>query len=146
VFDYRDPDVISKIQTWAGGELVYGLDCISEDSTVPLASNSLTGGRLVLLLSGSTSNPKNNPKVELKPMLLYTAMGKPFTKFGQTFPAIPEDAKWGRWWWKLCTQLVAEQKLKAPKVTIIGGLVDYQIGLDRLEKGQVKAEKLVMKW
>jgi len=86
VFDYRDPQVVEKIKSWANGELVYGFDCISEDSTVPVASNAMTGGSLVLLLSSSVANPKNNPNVKLIPILLYTALGKKFTKFGREFP------------------------------------------------------------
>ncbi|KAJ3303846.1 hypothetical protein HDV03_003415 [Kappamyces sp. JEL0829] len=145
VFDYRDADVVQKIRAWADNELVYGLDCISEDSTVPLASQSMTGGQLVLLLSSSVANPANNPAVTLKPMLLYTTMGKAFTKMGNTVPAIPEDARWGAWWWKECTRLCAEGKLRPPRITVVGGLESFSTGFDRLEKGQVKAGKLVLK-
>ena len=146
VFDYRDPEAGAKILAWAGGELVNGLDCISEDSTVPLASNAMTGGTLVLLLSGSVQHKDNNPKVALKPMLLYTAMGKAFTKFGQTFPASPVDYEWGCKWNELCSRLVAENKLRAPKLKITGGLESFQIGFDLLEQKKVRAEKVVMKW
>jgi NADPH:quinone reductase-like Zn-dependent oxidoreductase len=146
VFDYRDVDAGVKIRAWAGGELVNGLDCISEDTTVPLASHAMTGGTLVLLLSAAAQHKDNNPKVTTKAMLLYTSMGKEFTKFGQTFPFSPVDYQWGCWWNELCTRLVAAKKIHAPKLKLIGGLESFQVGFDLLEQNQVKAEKLVMKW
>jgi NADPH:quinone reductase-like Zn-dependent oxidoreductase len=146
VFDYRDPEAGEKIRAWAGGELVYGLDCISEESTVPLASNAMTGGTLVLLLGAAAGHEDNNPAVTMKPMLLYTSMGKAFTKFGQTFPFSAEDYKWGCWWQELCTRLVAAGRIHAPKLRLIGGLESFQTGFDLLEQNQVKAEKVVMKW
>lgn len=146
VFDYRDADAGGKIRAWAGGELVYGLDCISEDSTVPLASNAMTGGTLVLLLSGAAKHKDNNPRVTTKPMLLYTSMGKAFTKFGQTFPFSEVDYAWGCKWNELCTRLVAEHKIRAPKLRITGGLESFQVGFDLLEQKKVRAEKVVMKW
>jgi NADPH:quinone reductase-like Zn-dependent oxidoreductase len=146
VFDYRDGEAGAKIRAWAGGELLHGLDCISEETTVPLASHAMTGGTLVLLLSAAAQHKDNNPKVATRPMLLYTSMGKAFTKFGQKFPFSPEDYQWGCWWQELCTRLVAAQKLHAPKLTIIGGLERFQTGFDRLEQNKVQAEKLVMTW
>jgi NADPH:quinone reductase-like Zn-dependent oxidoreductase len=146
VFDYRDPGAGAKILAWAGGELVHGLDCISEDSTVPLASNAMSGGTLVLLLSMSAQHKDNNPKVTMKPMLLYTSMGKAFTKFGQTFPRSQVDYEWGCRWNELCSRLVAEDKLHAPKRNNTGGLESFQVGFDLLEQRKVRAEKVVMTW
>jgi NADPH:quinone reductase-like Zn-dependent oxidoreductase len=144
VFDYRDSEVSKKILHWAGGELVYGLDCISEESTVPIASNSMTGGTLVLLLSGAISHPDNNKVVQLKPMLLYTALGKEFTKFGTFFPASPEDYKWGCWWWKLCANLVKKGQLRAPRLKKIGGLEHFEEAFQLLIENKVKAEKCIL--
>lgn len=41
--------------------------------------------------------------------------------------------------------MTAEGRLKAPKITVIGGLESFQVGFDKLEGQLVKAEKLVMK-
>lgn len=143
-FDYRDPDAGKKIKAWSGGELVYGLDCISDNSTVPLSSNAMTGGTLVLLLSGAAKNPENNPKVKLHPMLLYTSMGEDFTMGGTFFPASETDYKWGTWWWNLCTELTAQGALKAPSLKVVGDVSAFQAAFDALEQGKVKAEKLIL--
>jgi NADPH:quinone reductase-like Zn-dependent oxidoreductase len=144
VFDYKDPQVTQKIKDWANNELVYGLDCISENSTVPLASQSMTGGKLVLLLSEAVKNPENNPSVTLKPMLLYTALGKSFVKFGNTFPAVEEDYKWNVWWWELCGKLTKKGQLRAPRLRKLGSLEQYPQAFELLQAGKVKAEKLIM--
>ena len=144
-FDYRDPEAGKKIKEWAGGELVYGLDCISENTTVPLASNAMTGGTLVLLLSGAVKHPANNPNVKLHPMLLYTSMGEEFVMGGNVFPASETDYKWGVWWWNLCSQLTLKGQVTAPNLKVLEGLSAFQTAFDALEQGKVKAEKLILK-
>ncbi|KAI8909224.1 GroES-like protein, partial [Gorgonomyces haynaldii] len=143
-FDYRDPEVISKIRKWADNDLVYGLDCISEASTIPLATQALTGGNLILLLGPPEDKTGLNPSVTLQQVLLYTYFGKEFAWGPRKFPAVPEHRVFLTKWAKLVTELSAKHHLVGNKATVIGNLGDFQIAFDRLEKGQVKAEKLVM--
>ncbi|KAJ3272408.1 Polypeptide release factor (eRF1) in translation termination [Terramyces sp. JEL0728] len=144
VFDYRDPEVSKKILEWAGNDLTFGLDAISENNTVPLASNSMTGGKLVLLLGQSKDLAENNKNVQMVPMMYYTALGKPFTKMGFTTPAFPEHKKHTEWWAAYLTKLLQEKKLVFQKITSIGGLEKFQVGFDNLEAGKAKAEKYVL--
>ncbi|KAJ3325443.1 hypothetical protein HDV06_004302 [Boothiomyces sp. JEL0866] len=146
VFDYRDPEVSKKILEWAGNDLTYGLDAISEPNTVPLASHSMSGGKLVLLLGTAKDLAENNKNVQMVPMMYYTALGKPFTKMGFTTPAFPEHKKHAEWWARLLTKLLIEKKLVFQKITSVGGLENFQVAFDNLAAGKAKAEKYVMEW
>lgn len=146
VFDYRDPKVSEKILEWADNELIYGMDCISEDSTVPLASRSMTSGMLVCLLTAALKHKDINPNVTMTSVLLYQIFNKPFNFFGQSFPASLPDYEFGKWWQDTVSQLVADKKLKTPRITILeGGLSAFQEGFDTLEQGKIRMGKLVMR-
>ncbi|VDC06799.1 unnamed protein product [Peniophora sp. CBMAI 1063] len=96
VFDYKDPDVVSKIREAAGEQgIIYGLDSVSEQSSTTStidAMSSTRDGHLMILLPvpDETQNRRPNIKVELA--LAYTVLGYPvFFAHVVHMPAKPDD-------------------------------------------------------
>jgi NADPH:quinone reductase-like Zn-dependent oxidoreductase len=52
VFDYKDPEVVSKIKAETGGALELAVDCVSIQNTAKLIGESLSdkGGRVAVIL------------------------------------------------------------------------------------------------
>ncbi|VDC06820.1 unnamed protein product [Peniophora sp. CBMAI 1063] len=96
VFDYKDPEVASKIQAAAGEKgIIYALDTVAEngttDTTIDAMSHTRDSKVIVLLpVSDATQKRRSNVKVELT--LGYTILGYPI-HFAHTahFPARPDD-------------------------------------------------------
>jgi NADPH:quinone reductase-like Zn-dependent oxidoreductase len=138
IFDYRDPEVSKKIKDWAKGELLYGLDCISDETTVPSATNSMTGGTICLLSTAAMKHPDNNKAVSFKSMALYTILGKEFFTFGNHFPANQEDFKWASTFFELCTTLVTKGDLRVPPLRKFQGLERYEDAFELLIQNKIK--------
>lgn len=78
--------------------------------------------------------------------MAYTAMGEPYTKFGQDVAAVPEDYRKASEFFEIAGKLLAEGKLKAhpPKVNEGGaGLEGVLKGLQTMREGKVSGFKLV---
>ena len=60
-FDYKDSDVIEQIKNAAGGELEYGIDCVSKPETVgQLAKAFGSNGKIGLILPVDKSKSGDN--------------------------------------------------------------------------------------
>ena len=65
------------------------------------------------------------PRKDIVPtsVLAYTTLGKPFTKWGIDFPAIPAHFDYGVMFWKLSQKLLEEGKIRPHPVAMgKGGL------------------------
>ena len=77
-------------------------------------------------------------------MLLYTALGRPFTMFGTDFPAAPSDKAQIAAFCEIMPRLVEQGRLKPnPLKTWEGGLAAIPEGLQYIKEGKNSAEKLV---
>jgi NADPH:quinone reductase-like Zn-dependent oxidoreductase len=69
-FDYHDSDVIDQIKNAAGGEVEYGIDCVSEPKTVAQASQAFSSnGKIGLILPLDRS--KSGDSLEHKHVMMY---------------------------------------------------------------------------
>jgi len=79
--------------------------------------------------------------------MAYSVLNEPLSYFGkERIPAKPEDWEFGKMFWELTRELLADGKLKVHKPTVDkfgSGFEGLVKGLDALRKGEVSGEKLV---
>ena len=140
VFDYRDPQVVSKIVAAAkeaGTPITLGFDTITEGDTAPKSSEIILasggkGGKLVIVLDW----PGDAPKPE-------------GLEISQTIAARhgTDQSEIGEWLFNdyLRESLVDGTIVSAPKIEVVpGGLDAAQTAFDKLKAG-VSGTKLVIK-
>ncbi|KAJ7841308.1 zinc-binding oxidoreductase ToxD [Mycena olivaceomarginata] len=140
VFDYRDPQVTSKIRAWADNQLAHAVDCISDATTTRQVTECMgpEGGAVALVLS----EPINAPNVQARFDLVYTLLGKAF-EFPRPYAANPEHYAFGKASAQLFTQLLREGKLKTTPLKLVpNGLTDVGEWLEYMKQGKVSAEKI----
>ncbi|KAI0308781.1 hypothetical protein OF83DRAFT_1073031, partial [Amylostereum chailletii] len=159
VFDYKDPRVVEKIREAAGAEGVFAaFDTPSEAGSTDQSIDSIgaQSGRVITLLPPSDASKTRRADVSVEFTLGYTLLGYAITFAGTlSYPAMPEDnIAAGAW---MANELPAlldgwdttkggSPKLKAPKLRVLeGGLDRIHEGLEIMQKGDYKAEKLVYK-
>ncbi|KAJ3329794.1 hypothetical protein HDU76_007128 [Blyttiomyces sp. JEL0837] len=147
VFDYKDPDVASKIVAAAADakvSLAHGFDCVSTgDSTVLVSKCLQKGGKICTLLT--TTGPYEND-VTVAVTLIYTVFGTAFEFIGNSFPASKEDHAFASTYSERLTGYLAEGKILPNKKRVMeGGLKGLLEGMKVLESGSYSAEKLVAK-
>ena len=144
-FDYRDPNVISRIQEATNGQLAYAFDCISEkESTTQVCSTLTTNdAHLATVLPFSTNVLPVN--ITEHRILVYTIFGMERVLFGKYFPASSRDKEFAGKFYKLLTDyLLPTGALKPNRVVKMpGGLNGIDDGFKRMMENKVAAEKLV---
>lgn len=94
-FDYKDADVVSKIQKAAGEKgVTLGLDTVAERGSTEKVIDSMyeRGGKVMTLLPVPDEIAKRRGEVEVEFVLAYTLGGHELTFARQLpFPAIPSD-------------------------------------------------------
>ncbi|KAI0069768.1 GroES-like protein [Panus rudis PR-1116 ss-1] len=147
VFDYRDPDVVSKIKSLTGDSIHKALDTISTESSQVLSVKTFAPGpgKLLTILAPSSSAQKVNPEVELQFTLLTTVLGRAFDFIGKHFPASPEDKAHMVQFLKKLPGFVKEGKIKPNPVKLwpVNGLDAIPEGLQYLREGKNSGEKVV---
>ncbi|WOO80855.1 Protein TOXD [Vanrija pseudolonga] len=152
VFDYKDADaVVANVLKVTGGGVSRALDTISEGNSQEITIKTFgpKGGQLNLLLPADPVAQSLRPDVNVVFLLAYTLFGLEFN-FGerdQTFmlPAVKEDLEFHREAVSKTAALVENFGLKAPPVTIRGGLEDIPAGFQEMQEGKVSAKRLVYK-
>ncbi|KAJ5814240.1 uncharacterized protein N7503_000990 [Penicillium pulvis] len=146
-FDYMDPDVGSKIRDLTRNELRYAWDTISIPASAQICADALSS-RSGLGLRYGNLLPVKSPRedVETITTVMYTAFGKYF-KFGdQDMHASQEDYEFGRMFYALAEQLMAEGKLQThPEIVGEDGLDGAVKGFELMKAGQVMGQKLVFR-
>jgi len=147
VFDYRDPDAISKIKQLTKDSIHTVVDTISEDSSQIFAVNTLAPGpgKVLVLLGVNPKAASLRSDASFIHTLLYTAFGRPFPLGDRTIPGLPQDKiQVSNFLIDKFSSLVKEGKLKPMPVKLReGGLDGINDGLDYMVAGKVSAEKLV---
>lgn len=144
-FDYKDPNVVSKINQATNYNLAYAFDCISEKDSTRQVCATLTekNSQLCTVLPFITSQIP--PHIKERRVLMYTMFGTERNLFGQLYIAKPEDKEFAERFYKLLSDfLLPEGILKPNRVTkISGGLTGVEEGFKRMMENKVAAEKFV---
>ncbi|KAH7417245.1 chaperonin 10-like protein [Cadophora sp. MPI-SDFR-AT-0126] len=148
-FDYKSPTCAKDIQEWSGGNIKHALDCISEGDSpkITVGAMSPSGGVYSTLLPVPADQVKSvNDKVDMKSTLGYTVVGEDFRFGPNKIEAKPEDFEFGKMFWELARELLAQGKVKVhkPSVNKYGkGFEGILKGMEEMKNGNVSGEKLV---
>ncbi|KAI0070947.1 GroES-like protein [Panus rudis PR-1116 ss-1] len=146
VFDYKDPDVVSKIKEVTKDSITKGLETIGteQSQSISLRSFSSAPGKLVTILS-PTNAASVAPHVQLQPTLIYTALGRAFDFVSRQFPVVPEDRAHMVSFLKKVPQLVKDGAVKPNPVKLwpTPGLEAITEGLQYVKEGKNSGEKVV---
>lgn len=144
-FDYRDPDVVSKIKQAAKDNLAYAFDCISEKEATRQVCATLTSSNshVCTVLPFITSEIPSH--VQEHRVLMYTIFGNERNLFGKFYKAKSEDKEFAEKFYKLLSNvLLPEGLLKPNRVSKIpNGLNGVEKGFKRMMENKIAAEKLV---
>lgn len=146
VFDYKDPDVTTKIKDYAKGSIVYGFDTVANKTSFQAVYDASEGADEVYLdtllgLSGLDITEKPGRKVHYGETLAYLVFGKD-VNFGHVFKYSDELlADYNSLWPKV---VAAVPKLKHNKLRVLEpGLATASEALTLLQQDKVSGEKLV---
>ncbi|KAF2157080.1 GroES-like protein [Myriangium duriaei CBS 260.36] len=143
-FDYRDPEVVAKIREYTGDNLHKVFDTISEGDSGRISGQALSsrgGGKISTLLGGVNAGRDD---VKVQATLAYSITGEDYEIRGNKLPAAPQDFEFGKQFWALAEQLLADGKIKVhPPEVKAGGLDKIVEGLDDLRQGRVSGKKVV---
>ncbi|KAH9938112.1 GroES-like protein [Fomitopsis serialis] len=145
VFDYKDPDVVSKIKEVTGDSLHVGFDTISvpESQVLTVKSFASGPGKLIVIQQPEDDAKKVNTEVAIEHTLIYTALGKEL-KLGNGYPPIPEDRAHMAQFLKKVPGLVSSGAIKPNPIRLWeGGLEAIPAGFLYMKEGKVTGEKLV---
>ncbi|KAL2159530.1 hypothetical protein VTH06DRAFT_2535 [Thermothelomyces fergusii] len=152
VFDYHSPTVVQDIKAWSANPdaLTLAWDCHASDDAARISAAALSttqeGHYRALLVVNDDVVRGANPKVDNGFTLAYTIFGEDFEK-SRLFPAKQEDFEFGKQFWELARDLLAQGKLKTarPDINRDGkkGLEGVLDGLQQLKEGKVSGTKLV---
>jgi len=135
VFDYKDPEVASKIKQASGGKIQYGVDCISENGTTKTAAQAFRGdgGKLATLLPVKQEGEGWPSNVEIIHCLIYAALKKSNEGDHEVITSWNEDLP----------GFIESGRIKANPVVHRGeGLDKIGEGLEYLKSGKASGEKL----
>ncbi|KAH9844380.1 GroES-like protein [Rhodofomes roseus] len=146
VFDYRDPDVVSKIKETTKNSLHHALDTISQESTQTLALNSYGPGpgKLITIQPLQEKAKQLRDDVEKQITLIYTSLGREVNWNGIIFKASPEDHAHMAQFLSKTPGLVASGTVKPNPIKVWeGGLNAISDGLQHMREGKHSGEKIV---
>ncbi|KAI0748383.1 GroES-like protein [Daedaleopsis nitida] len=135
VFDYTDPEVVSKIKKVTGDSVIKALDTISLQESQRITAEALSPE------SGAT----NRKDVKFRPTLIYTAIARA-SPFGhhQYYGIAKEDRAHMAAFLKKVPQLVQDGLVQPlPIMVCEGGLAAVPEGLQCLCEGKISAKKIV---
>ena len=167
VFDYRAPDVVTKIKGATGDSIRVAFDTISETDSQRIAAASISpeGGKLGVILRPQPEaigrkdveviracsrrlclwGTAHTRILAITVTLLYTAQGRPLD-YGPNihFPAKPEDRAQIAAFLKKAPQLVKDGAVRPITIKLWdGGLAAIADGFQYMRDGKVSAEKIV---
>ncbi|KAL1723717.1 chaperonin 10-like protein [Schizophyllum commune] len=155
-FDYKDPDIVSKIHAAAGPDgIIHGLDTIAGGGTVEKTIDAMSktrGGKVITTLQISEEVAKRRADVSAEFTLVYTEIGREIVfGSGQRLPAMPEDEARALDYVANDQPKVLEgwkagqgaPTFKAQRLRKLHGLENIQEGLKIMAEGNYGREKLV---
>ncbi|KAI1042522.1 hypothetical protein LB505_010889 [Fusarium chuoi] len=145
VVDYKDPDAGRKIREYTKNKLRLAWDTISIPDSARICAEALTSCSSSNPVYGSLL-PTKNPRADVTSIatVFHTTFGRTFDFGGQHMPASKDDYEFGKSFYGLAEQLIAQGRIQPhPGRVGGGGLRGVIDGLAELEAGKVQGEKLV---
>jgi hypothetical protein len=144
-YDYHSATATADIIAAHPG-ITKAQDCIGKGPTLKMCCDILagSGGTVISLIPLGAKSTR--PNVEVKTVLAYTLMGKPFQwlpPLGPKWPAYPEHRAAGVRFGKMVPSLLKTYK-PPPTRLLKGGFDAILPGLEELRTGKVSGEKLVV--
>ncbi|KAK2008308.1 zinc-binding dehydrogenase [Colletotrichum eremochloae] len=148
VFDRRDPQCAEKIRAYTSNNLSYALDCITtvESTETCFKAIGRAGGKYVSL------DPFQEHVATRKVVKTDWVLGPAIFGQGSTWPAPygrPADSElkdFGAKLWAIAQKLVDKGVLQHHPLQVLeGGFETVIRGMERVKKGQVSGEKIVVR-
>lgn len=152
VFDYHTPaeELAKEIKARTDNNLTIAWDCSPTPESTQLSaaamSDSQPGVYGALLPVKDETLKAVNPNVSGGFTMGYTVFGEAFKRGGRDYPAKPEDKEFGKAFWDLSRDLLAQGKFKVARTSVNQGgegLEGVLKGLEDLRNGKVSGTKLV---
>ncbi|KAL4245995.1 zinc-containing alcohol dehydrogenase family protein [Abortiporus biennis] len=146
IFDYKDPEVSSKIKAVTKDTLHHVFDTICTLQTQTLAMKTFAPGpgKLIVIQPPQPDAQILREDVQIDHVLIYTALGRDFVLFGKFYPAAPEDRVHMVQFLKKVPALVEKGLVKPNPVKLWeGGLASINDGLRYMKEGKNSGEKIV---
>ncbi|KAF7789409.1 hypothetical protein EIP86_000353 [Pleurotus ostreatoroseus] len=146
VVDYNDPEAPKKIAEATGNTIHKAFDAISEASSQKIIIQAFApgAGKIVATLPPNPEAQALRGDVLIQPTLIYTALGREFTLWGQPFPASVEDKQHMADFLTKAPEFVRTGAVK-PNPTKLweGGLEGIPGGLQYMMEGKNSGEKII---
>jgi len=145
VFDYKDPDIVSKVKEVTKNSLHCGFDtiCQLQTQTLSLKCFGPGPGKLIVIQPPQEEAQKLREDVRIQHTLIYTSLGRAFD-LGQHYPAAPEDRSHMTEFLKKVPGFVKSGGIKPNPVKLWeGGLESITDGLQYMREGKNSGEKIV---
>jgi NADPH:quinone reductase-like Zn-dependent oxidoreductase len=149
VFDYNSPTCSKEILEYTNDKLAHVFDCISEGESTKVSVEAMgtQGGTYTTLLPVPIKTVQDiNENVQMGYTLAYTVVGEAFKIGPKDVPAKPQDFEFGKMFWELARQLLAEGKVKVHRISVNEtgkGLEGVLKGIELMRQGKVSGRKLV---
>ncbi|KAI0070949.1 GroES-like protein [Panus rudis PR-1116 ss-1] len=147
VFDYKDPDVVSKVKAATGDSIHRGFDTISKSSSQILSAKFFapSPGKLIVILIPESTVKDIKPDLDLQLTLIYTVQGRSFDFFNTYFETSLEDKAHMVQFLKKVPGLVKEGKVRPNPVKLWPGtgLETIHEGMQYMKEGKISVEKVV---
>jgi len=145
VFDYKDPEVVSKIKDTTQNSLHHGFDTIGNlaSQSLSLRSYGPGPGKLIVIQPPQPEAQKLRGDVIIQHTLIYTSLGWEF-RLRQLYPPAPEDRAHMAAFLKKLPELVSSGSIQPNPIKLwAGGLENITDGLQYMREGKNSAEKIV---
>lgn len=143
VFDYNDPTVASQIREFTHNKLKFAYDTVGQEESAKICAESLStepGCRY------STIYPVQRPRDDIAVVstLMYTIFNEDVQLGSMRFSASVEDFEFARSFMGMTETLLGDGRLTNHREKIgENGLLGVVDGLNRMQEGKVRGEKLV---
>lgn len=120
VVDYNDADAGAQIRHFTNNELKYAWDTVSIEASARICADALSTLSAIAPIYGSLL-PVKSPRsdVEAVSTVMHTVFGRDF-KFGPLdMPASQEDFQFGKMFFQLTEELLAQVRCYTPLITTL---------------------------
>lgn len=150
VVDYNSPSLDQDVLDLAGGPVEYVLDCRPSDTSATVCANVLNRdgvAKYSALLTETEEIVKSlNPNVQTFVTLAYSTFGEPWFYEKKYRDAVTEDYELTKSFALVAEELLAQGKLKAPRVYLNRGGKGFEgllYGIQEVRENKVSGGKLV---
>ncbi|KAM6525205.1 hypothetical protein FALCPG4_010762 [Fusarium falciforme] len=144
IFDYKDPDVIQKIQK-ALPDIKYIFDTIGTESSSARASRAMSdsGGVLCTVRPGKEFTERVTSRTKVASVLVFTAFLKNHQLGASLFTASEEDHRLASEFYEQLPRLLFENKIRPNTPWVINGLDGVTEGFQAYRDGKISGYKVV---